>query len=52
MNEFKIIMPEGSYNYYEEVLKNIKGVLKMFNRDSLVSIGALLDFIEEVEKTL
>lgn len=52
MKDYKIEVPEGSYNYYEEVLKNIKGVLEMFDRDSKVTVGDLLDFIEEVEKAI
>ena len=51
MNEFKIIMPEGSYNYYEEVLKNVKEYLKTLG-DKEISAKELLDFIRKVEKVI
>lgn len=52
MNDYLIKIPEGSYNYYEEVLNNIKGFLESFSEEDYINIKQLMKFIEEVEKTL
>ena len=52
MSKYKIKIPKGSYNYYEEVLKNIEEFLKSLNKDDFVEVSSFLDFIEKIKEAL